>query len=331
MEIWNFLKRIDKKLNDFCISKDWVYVFFQSKDALMADFESESRFDPLKRVSLVKHDNFSQNQIYPKCLRLAGSAWRIKSLGFYILSELESDQKVKIIWHKTVKNISNIPKSDVIIWTVGTTHLLPDIYSKYCRIQGIPGCWLTIPNKGFNTPFKVSLPQPSGYINVTPDGDLLHISGGFGWTGELNFYQSAALMEPVKQHFLKQIAMLFKIPINRLKNSREYHFGICVRPSSPTGLPDVRDLKLNGIRYIFLSGSGKSGSTQAPLLGLFVTSNLSQNIFGLPYFKSLNRMNKKIIQEGLNELFALSKEERDYTDTKYPKYLEEDLFAISTP
>ena len=42
-------------------------------------------------------------------------------------------------------------------------------------------------------------------------------------------------------------------------------------------------------------------------------------------------MNKKIIQEGLNELFALSKEERDYTDTKYPKYLEEDLFAISTP
>lgn len=336
MELWNFL-RSNKKINDSCINDDCVYVLFQSKDAFMADSDSESQFDPLKRASVAKtnilshnlSNIFEENKVFPKCLRLAGSAWRIKSLGSYILSELEKDQQVKIIWHKIVKSTNDMHQADAIIWTVGTTHLLPDIYRKYSHVQGIAGCWLTTPNKGFNALFKVSLPQPSGYINITPDSESLHISGGFGWTGELSFYEAAALMEPIKEHFLTQIATLFKIPVEKLRNDREYPFGICVRPSTPTGLPDARNIELNGVRHIFISGSGKSGSTQAPILALFTTSSLMSSnelVLDLPYFTSMDTTKRKIVQDGLNEMFALSKEERKYTDTTYPQLLEKDLF-----
>jgi hypothetical protein len=307
LTLWKFLKKKDKKLEDFCISQDFVYVLFQNKDNFSADLASESSFDPTISEFNVSTftKNFGLESIYPKGLRVAGSAWKIKSLGKYLLNELEKDEKVKIVWHQIVKSISDIPLSNSYIWAVGTTHALPDIYKENCAIQGIAGCWITIPNEGFKKPFKISLPQPSGYINCTPIGNEIYISGGFGWTGELSFYEAMQKMDPIKNHLLEQISFIFKIPLKDLQTDKKYQVGICVRPSTPTGLPAVKSVTIKGKQHIFLSGSGKSGSTQAPLLGLYsATSVANTPLLQEKFFTAFNSKKKTIVKTGL-EQFSL--------------------------
>lgn len=223
----------------------------------------------------VLHDRlakvFATNRIYPKLLRVPGSSWRIQSVWKHFYELLREKSNVTFKWDSPIARAKLLPNASVYVWAAGSTHTTPDIYKDNGRVQGIGGFWLSIPNPGFKVPFKISAPQPSGYINFTPDDKFLHISGGFGWVGEREFHESCELLKSTEEHFLTHLSLFLKIPETTLKG---YGTGFCIRPTTPTGLPDGKAFSYGGHKHIIISGAGKAGATQAPLLALHVATSL---------------------------------------------------------
>lgn len=230
MNAWEFLAFLDEALQGFRISTGHVYVAFETEEEFEADFESESRFNPLnsevesrvfsaERKVLNDHleGNFAVDQIHEQLLRVPGSAWRIKSIWRYFYSTLKNSSNVEFIWNSPIEELSQLPTAPTYIWAAGTAYALPDIYREHGRVQGIGGWWLSIPNAGFKVPFKISAPQPAGYINFTPDGSSVHICGGFGWVGERPYAESERLLQPCKAHVLSQLSRFLKISKQQLE------------------------------------------------------------------------------------------------------------------
>ena len=313
MEAWSFLTSLDKKIASFRISSDYVYVAFENKQALQADFESESKLNPFNadtesRISYanteVLRDNladvFAIDRIYQKLLRVPGTSWRVQSLWNHFYKVLREKNNVDFKWDSPITKVTSLPNASFYLWTIGSTHTLPDIYRKHSRVQGIGGYWLSMPNPGFKVPFKISAPQPNGYINFTPVDDLLHISGGFGWIGQRDFQEACKLLKSTEDNFLKQISFFLKIPIATLK---KYGTGCCIRPSTPTGLPDVKAFSYNGNKNIMISGACKAGATQAPLLALHVARLLELDVdTHLQSYKENFAKSGNIIDRGLKLL-----------------------------
>lgn len=313
LEAWSFLASIDSDLAKFRMSSDYVYVAFEDEQAMRADFESESRLNPFNsdvksRVSLVEmnvlHDKpgkvLATDRIYPKLLRVPGASWRIQSVWKHFYSLLLKKSSVTFKWDILVESAKLLPDASVYIWAAGSTHKSPDIYTDHGRVQGIGGWWLSIPNQGFRAPFKISAPQPSGYINFTPDGKLMHISGGFGWVGERGFQESSELLKPTKEHLIKHLSLFLKVPKATLKG---YGAGCCIRPTTPTGLPDMRAFSYGGRKHIMISGAGKAGATQSPLLSLYVARSLGLDIDAkLQAYGAKFATSEKVIERGLNLL-----------------------------
>ncbi len=304
---WKFLQEHIPYLSEYQISNSSVSVLFLTKNNFDADLLSEKIF--LERFgkkcgnvtdSVIKKNikNLLKADVYEKGLELPGSSWRIRSLGLRILSELE-EEGVVFHWNKEIVESEEL-KGDIIVWTAGTTHKVPEIYKKYSLIQGIAGCWVSIPNKGFEKPFKISLPQPSGYINCTPDNDVLHISGGFGWVGERSYNEAAELMNPICTSFKEQIYQYFGISIKDMDTDGKYPLSVCIRPATPTGLPDVGVRNFDSIKNIILTGSGKSGSTQASLLALYAIGKIDSKIID-------KKINQEQIKDAIEVLGSLDK------------------------
>ncbi len=309
MASWEWLSLLQPELANFRISKKHIYVAFSNKEELLKDLESETTFNPFQAqdlVSLVSINKIHKNpadvialrEIASKLLQLPGTAWRIQSLWKYFYSFLQKQPNIKFIWNSPVNSTSSLPNADVYVWAAGTSYTIPEIYTQYSRVEGIGGWWLTIPNPGFRAPFKFSAPQPSGYINFTPIGNELHISGGFGWVGEREYKEAEQLLQSTKNHFLKDVARFLNMPESALNNLNS---GCCIRPTTPTGLPDTSDHIINGKRHIMISGAGKAGSTQAPLLALHVAdvlglrSKLEDKLLG-------DQINSKLISSSLDLL-----------------------------
>lgn len=329
---WELLENKLDYIKNYKISTGPVSIFFLSKSNFESDLDSETnflkKFGSLEQDIRVKKagdfnesfDEFIGNRIlYPKALELPGLAYRIRSLGLKVIEDLEHSG-VRFHWNKRIISESTL-RSDFLIWTAGTTHEMPNIYKKYSLIQGIAGCWVTIPNKGFTKPFKISVEQPSGYINITPDGKVLHISGGFGWIGEKSYDDTWDLMQPIIEHFKKQINKFFRIPIQEMNLGKKFPVSICIRPSSPTGLPDTRVIYIGKSKHIILTGSGKSGSTQAPLLGLYAAFEINSVVV-----KKYLEKNKDI-EKAIKKLKNLHKIHNFTKSATYPSVLEKDLFA----
>lgn len=192
---------------------------------------------------------------------------RVKSLALSLIQMLESKPQVSFHWDKIIEDSTSL-NSNVIIWTVGSTHKQPAEYeSQY--IQGIVGCWATIHNPGYTKPFKIAAPVPSAYINLTPDAQSLHVSGGFGWLGSSTEKSEVErLAEPVAHHLIKQIHKFLDVKV-RLSDI-EY----CIRPSTPNGLPLMKTENRGNKKHIFISGSSKSGTTHAPILSQYVLDQI---------------------------------------------------------
>jgi hypothetical protein len=326
--LWKVLGKQHKYISKYKISDGPMSVYFLTKNNFDDDVISETdflqQFGPESgQVKVLKGTNYSvhfkklakKKYIFPKALQLPGASWRIRSLGLKLIDDLEN-QGVIFHWNKEINDTDKL-NDEVVIWTVGTTHKVPEIYKKHTLIQGIAGCWITIPNRGFTKPFKISVPQPTGYINFTPDGEVIHISGGFGWVGERPYSEAIELMEPIIKHFKQMVSRYFGVKIKK-----NLPVGICIRPSSPTGLPDARTVIMNKKKNIILTGSSKSGSTQSPLLALYALSKIDKRKTKI-YFKKLDNLK---IGKAFNAISELNKIHRFRNSTNYPESLERDLF-----
>ncbi len=311
MAAWEFLTEMQPQLGINQINKDHVYVAFADETSLLKDFASETLFNPFQdenpvaQVNLAQiHDNpagvLAMDTIYSQLLQLPGSTWRIQSMWKYIYEFLSKDLLTKFIWDFSVKSTESLPKADAYVWANGCGCIVPDICKEYGRVQGIGGWWITVPNPGFRAPFKFSAPQPSGYINFTPDGDSLIISGGFGWIGERYYEEVEQLLEPARQHLLEDVSSLLKMSTDTFK---KFNFEWCIRPTTPTGLPDIAIHTIGDAKHIMISGAGKAGSTQASILALFVAQQLvSDSKLQTTLENYNNQKNRKVIQSGLDLL-----------------------------
>lgn len=251
------------------ICNDGVEVYFENKenfdDDVVMETEFCSRYYPNGAVQ--KAGNNELGGLYSEKLIVPGMSIRVKSLAENILTILEADDNVTFHWSTPVVSPAELHAS-TIVWTNGVTHAQPSEHDEY-NIQGIIGCWISIKNKGYTKPFKIATPAPSAYINFTPDGDTLHISGGFGWLGEYaDVERHSELAQPIAEHFIQQVNKYLGTTLN----AKDVDY--CVRPSTPTGQPILKTKVVNGVKHIFISGSAKSGTTHAPILSEFVITEM---------------------------------------------------------
>lgn len=267
---WNKLILKYPFIDNHMLTRNGVIVYFTNAAAFKEDLGMEKEFCRryFKHGKVHVKRNNELGQLYAKKLIVPGLSIRVKSLATDLLDRLGANKNISLHWGMTVQDSKEL-KDQVIVWTAGVTHSQPVEYEKH-HIQGIVGCWVTIPNQGYKQPFKIAAPTPSAYLNFTPDGSQLHISGGFGWTGE-NTDESIIkeISAPIAEHFVGQINQYLDISI------KPDDVDFCVRPSTPTGQP-VRLIEAShGKLNIFITGSGKSGTTHSPVLSEYVLQQIN--------------------------------------------------------
>jgi glycine/D-amino acid oxidase-like deaminating enzyme len=267
---WQNLAKKYPFIKSHIISTDGVDVYFRNKNDFDDDVIMETEF--CKRYYSGGKVKQAANQVfenlYSKKLTVPGISIRVMSLTLELLLRLEKQLNVHFHWKEAVKNASQLT-SEIVVWTAGVTHEQPAEYSEH-NVQGIVGFWITVSNHGYNRPFKIATPTPSAYINFTPDGSDLHVSGGFGWTGEHTEAKLIkSLAKPTAEHFINQVNMYLgtKIKVEDVDP--------CVRPSTPTGRPVLTTENSSGKRQIFITGSAKSGTTHAPILSEYVLDQIT--------------------------------------------------------
>jgi hypothetical protein len=269
LEGWHNLANEYPEINKHFLSKDFVEVYFESEDSFLDDLKMEkdfcSKYYPDQSVR--QANNPKLKNTYESHLLVPGMSLRVKSLALSLIKILESKPQVDFHWNRIIENTTGM-KSNVIIWTIGSTHKQPAQYQEQ-HIQGIVGCWATIKNPGYTKPFKIASPVPSAYINLTPDAGSLHVSGGFGWLGNCTDRSEVErLSEPVAKHLIDQIQKFLDVKVGL--SDIEY----CIRPSTPNGLPLMKAENRGDKKHIYISGSSKSGTTHAPILSQFVLDQI---------------------------------------------------------
>lgn len=252
------------------IHNDGVSVYFKDGKDFEGDLEMESefcrRYYSSGEVQVAENDTF--DGLYAKKLIVPGMTIRVKSIAMELLDRLEAIDKVRFRWGHLIEGAAQLSE-DAVVWTSGVTAAQPVEYEDH-DVQSIVGCWITVPNSGYRKPFKIAADAPSAYMNFTPDGDQLHISGGFGWTGEYTDIEMIKrLAEPVAKHFVEEI----NDSLGTSASIKEVDY--CIRPSTPTGQPLLLTTQSGGKTNIFISGSAKSGTTHAPVLAEYALDNLS--------------------------------------------------------
>lgn len=266
---WHRLVQEHSFMSKYIIFDQGVDVYFRNKATFESDLKMETEF--CSRYFKAGHIHQAQNRLFKKLyaqkLIVPGIGIRVKSLALDLLRRLEENPAVHFYGGVTVKDANQL-EAEAIVWTSGVTHEQPSEYQAH-GVQGLVGCWVTIPNRGYQRPFKIATPTPSAYINFTPDADELHISGGFGWLGEYTDALSIKrLAEPVAAHFVQEVNTYLGTDIT----TRDVDY--CVRPSTPTGQPLLITETSRGKKEIFITGSAKSGTTHAPILSAYVLAQL---------------------------------------------------------
>ncbi|HEY1644929.1 MAG TPA: FAD/NAD(P)-binding protein [Candidatus Saccharimonadales bacterium] len=267
---WDELIRKYPFIGRHVLNRDGVDVYFTDETAFNDDLVMETEFCNryFKSGTVQAKENEELDGLYSKKLVVPGLSLRVMSLANDLLNRLETNKNVRLHWESSIKKGDKL-KSQIIVWSAGVTHAQPTEYQEQ-EIQGIVGCWVTIPNRGYGRPFKIAAPSPSAYMNFTPDTSQLHISGGFGWTGE---HVDASIIKeiaiPMAEHFVEQINKYLGT------NIKVQEVDYCVRPSTPTGLPLRLTKTSHGKLNIFITGSGKSGTTHAPALSEYVLEQIN--------------------------------------------------------
>jgi glycine/D-amino acid oxidase-like deaminating enzyme len=137
--------------------------------------------------------------------------------------------------------------------------------SAYHRhVQGVLGCWITLPNPGLTQALKLHALEPAGVLNFVPSikGDVVFVSGGFGYSGKALPEMDDPRVEELFQVVEYATASLFPDALREAKRSRILDRRLCIRPMTPDGLPILYD----DSDVIYCGGTSSGGATQAPLL-----------------------------------------------------------------
>jgi glycine/D-amino acid oxidase-like deaminating enzyme/phosphoglycerate dehydrogenase-like enzyme len=141
------------------------------------------------------------------------------------------------------------------------------------HVQGVVGCWLTLPNPGLTAAIKVHAPEPAGVLNFAPsrDGAALFLSGGFGYVGQ----QRPVLDDPEIQALFRRVeaavAAIFPEELSAAMAQKTVDRRLCVRPMTPDGLPLVHADHAT----VYVGGASSGGATEAPLLAALAADLLA--------------------------------------------------------
>ncbi len=167
-----------------------------------------------------------------------------------------SDEIIEEQEHKLLEDFGD---TDAIVWCAGVTPHSSQLLSKYgILIQGVMGCWLSIDNPGVNEACKIYGPEPLNYINITPSGNQLLLSGGYGFVGTRPHSEAKILAQPLMDALIEEVKRWF--PDCKITDQ-----AFCIRPSTPSGLPVFATHKTNNnLPVIIAAGHAAGGFTQAP-------------------------------------------------------------------
>ncbi len=195
-----------------------------------------------------------------------GAAYKVKTLCARVITLLEADG-VRFNWNSPVDGTADgtlpLPEGDSV-WAAGTSTGMSTYLAEHGVIlQGVAGCWVELPNRNFDQPFKVLGPEPVNFINVTPVGHSLVLSGGYGWVGERSLEEVQSLVRPLADAFESSVRRFFCK--GRGDSLAKYPTAVCLRPSLPSGVPVIRVLAERGKgRHVLCVGHAAGGFTQAP-------------------------------------------------------------------
>lgn len=206
---------------------------------------------------------------------VAGSAFHVKSLCARLIARLES-AGVRFRWDNRIDidgcGELNLPSGD-FVWSAGASTVAAKILkAEGVLLQGVAGCWVSIPNPGFSQPFKVLAPEPVNFINATPTASELLLSGGYGWVGERTYVEATDLVRPLHAAFSQAVTRFFLK--DRPIGLAHCPTAMCIRPSLPGGVPVIRALRCGRHRGVLCVGHAAGGFTQAPAVARMVLDQL---------------------------------------------------------
>lgn len=306
MAAWGWLVDVMPELARNRLSDKGIYIALSTLEEVRRTLEFEKNLNPFQNTYPVKH--YTPGHLYkgPKqsspegvvsgLVKVPGSSWAIQSLWTDMYKSLSQQKNIEFNWDSPITKRRDLPPGDAYVWAAGIGYDTPDLYRDHGRVQGVGGWWLTVPNPGYTAPFKFVAPQPCGVINLTPNGKSLYVSGGFGWVGERPYEEAKKFLEPIKEHFMRAASSLLHLnPASINLDEVDY----CIRPSTPTGLPDIAMHTYDKRSHITISGAGKAGATQAPLLAMHVAKELGLASALEAKLVGTNRVRKDLLTHGL--------------------------------
>jgi FAD dependent oxidoreductase. len=197
---------------------------------------------------------------------VAGTAYNVCTLCTKLIGWLEQHD-VCFHWETRVDiaDDHHLPVPDgYVIFAAGVSTSSTKLLARQgVLLQGVVGCWVSIPNPGYRRPFKVLGIEPVNFINATPYDNSLLLSGGYGWVGERTYSEALTLGQPIADAFAREVTKYF-LEAGRSLDGVET--ALCIRPALPSGVPEIRELQVSGGRHrAFLCvGHAAGGFTQSP-------------------------------------------------------------------
>jgi len=196
-----------------------------------------------------------------------GTAYNVKTLCARLISWLET-RGVEFHWSERQDlddhQALSAPPGDVV-WAAGVSTTTARLLAEQdVLLQGVLGCWLELANPGFTRPFKVLGVEPTNFINATPAGRSLILSGGYGWVGERPYEEARTLAKPITDAFVRDVARFFAG--DQIEKLDDLPAAVCIRPCLPSGVPAVTELSAGSQahRVLLCVGHAAGGFTQSP-------------------------------------------------------------------
>lgn len=106
------------------------------------------------------------------------------------------------------------------------------------------------------------------YLNLTPVGSALLISGGYGFVGNRPYKKAVKLAQPIMDLMVSEIRKW--LPGVRIKEN-----AFCIRPATPSGVSVLEKRYLDKTPIIFAVGHSAGGFTQAPYTAMSIEREIS--------------------------------------------------------
>lgn len=249
-------------------------IICRSKNDLLGEFGFESSLDercklyegtplPVELSPLTPNQSALGNLGY---LTLYGRTYYVQTICTNLINYLES-QGVSFNWNQGFSK----GDEDLIVWCSGVSKQASSLLKEFkILLEGVIGCWVSMDNPGITRACKIYGPEPVNYINITPFGSTLFMSGGYGFVGARPYGEAVKLGEPIMEAMISEIEKWF--PRSKIKEK-----AFCIRPSTPTGVPTMLKGNLNGTPIVIAVGHCAGGFTQAPYTAEMIkTSTFNQ-------------------------------------------------------